>query len=150
MVFSVTEWLGGPGLAPVHAAEAAEPIGRALHDVDVGGLGLADTIRGWPFDDTPAHPILDSRLTLWADDIRQVAATQPRVLVHGDLHDDNILWPLADHPDRSKVGFLDFGMVSAGAAMWDFAALAYFLPWRVSAIALTSYRDDSDRRAGRY
>jgi Ser/Thr protein kinase RdoA (MazF antagonist) len=62
-------------------------------------------------------------------DIRQVAATQPRVLVHGDLHDENIRWPLADHPDGSKVGFLDFGMASVGTAVGDFAALAYFLSW---------------------
>ncbi|HYZ08205.1 MAG TPA: phosphotransferase [Pseudonocardiaceae bacterium] len=62
-------------------------------------------------------------------DIRQVAATQPRVLVHGDLHDENIRWPLADHPDGSKVGFLDLGMASVGTAVGDFAALAYFLSW---------------------
>ncbi len=146
VIFSVTERLDGPGLAPVQAAAAAEPIGRALqtlHDVDVRGLGLPGTPRGWPFDDTPVHPILGSRLTCWAEDIRRVAATQPRVLVHGDLHEENILWPLADHPDGSTVGFLDFGMASAGAPGWDFAALAYFLSWRVSAIALTSYLQDN-------
>jgi aminoglycoside phosphotransferase (APT) family kinase protein len=146
--FSVTEWLNGPRLAPVHAAEAAAPIGRALrtlHDVDVHGLGLADTTRGWPFHDTPTHPTLDCRLSRWTDEIRQVIATQPRVLVHGDLHDENILWPLADPPDGSKVGFLDFGMASVGAAAWDFAALAYFLSWQVAAIALMSYlQDDGD------
>jgi aminoglycoside phosphotransferase (APT) family kinase protein len=147
VVFSVTERLDGPGLAPVDAAEAAEPIGRALralHDVDVGGLGLADTPRGWPFDDTPVYPRFGSRLTRWANDIRQIATTQPRVLVHGDLHEENILWPLAEHPDGSKVGFLDFGMAFAGAAAWDFAALAYFLSWPISAIALTSYLHDGD------
>jgi aminoglycoside phosphotransferase (APT) family kinase protein len=143
--FSVTERLGGVGLALVDAAEAAEPIGRALqalHDVDVRGLGLADTTRGWPFDDTPVHPIFGFGLTGWADDIRQVAATQPRVLVHGDLHDENILWPLVDDPDCSAVGFLDFGMASVGAAGWDFAALAYFLSWHIATIALTSYLQD--------
>ncbi|MDQ3765452.1 MAG: aminoglycoside phosphotransferase family protein [Actinomycetota bacterium] len=147
VIFSVTERLDGPGLAPVHAAQAAAPIGRALralHDVDVCGLGLPDSARGWPFDDTAVHPLFASRLTGWADDIRQVAATQPRVLVHGDLHEENILWPLAEHPDGSTVGFLDFGMASAGAAGWDFAALAYFLSWRISMIALTSYLHDGE------
>jgi aminoglycoside phosphotransferase (APT) family kinase protein len=147
VIFSVTERLDGDGLTPIRAAEAAEPIGRALrtlHNVDVGDLGLPTCTRGWPFDDTPVHPRFDSRLTRWAKDIRQVAATQPRVLVHGDLHEENILWPLADHPDGCKVGFLDFGMASVGAAGWDFAALAYFLSWRVTAVALRSYLQDGD------
>jgi aminoglycoside phosphotransferase (APT) family kinase protein len=147
VMFSVTERLDGPELVPVHATQAAAPIGRALHalhEVDVCGLGLPDSARGWPFDDTPVHPLCASRLTGWADGIRQVAATQPRVLVHGDLHEENILWPLTEHPDGSTVGFLDFGMASAGAAGWDFAALAYFLSWRVSTIALTSYLHDDE------
>jgi aminoglycoside phosphotransferase (APT) family kinase protein len=63
-------------------------------------------------------------------------------LVHGDLHEENILWPLVDDPDGSAVGFLDFGMASVGAAGWDFAALAYFLSWHIATIALTSYRQD--------
>ena len=147
VMFSVTERLDGPGLDPTHATEAAAPIGRALrilHEIDVGGLGLSDFPRAWPFDDTAVHPLFASRLAGWADNIRQVAATPPRVLVHGDLHEENILWPLAEHPDGSTVGFVDFGMASVGAAMWDFAALAYFLSWPVSAIALTSYLHDGD------
>jgi len=147
--FSVTERLGGRGLALAHAAEAAEAIGRALrtlHEVDVRGLGLPDSTRSWPFDDTPVKPTLASQLTPWAHDIQQAAATPPRVLVHRDLHEENILWPLADHPDGSRVGFVDFGMASVGAGGWDFAALAYFLSWRVAAIALTSYLPDRDLR----
>ncbi|HEU0129303.1 MAG TPA: aminoglycoside phosphotransferase family protein, partial [Pseudonocardiaceae bacterium] len=152
VVFSVTERLDGPGLVPGRAAQGAAPIGRALralHEVDVCGLGLPDSARGWPFDDTVVHPLFASRLTGWAEDIRQVAAMQPRVLVHGDLHEENILWPLAEHPDGATVGFLDFGMASVGVAGWDFAALAYFLSWPVSAIALTSYWHDGLSRMRR-
>lgn len=145
--FSVTERLDGPRLASVHSAAAAQPIGRALralHHVDVRGLGLPDTTGGWPFEDTPLHSTLASRLTRYEHEIRQAAAAQPPVLVHGDLHEENILWPLADHPDGSAVGFLDFGRASVGAAAWDFAALAYFLSWRVATIALTSYLQEGD------
>ncbi|MCA1670921.1 MAG: phosphotransferase [Actinobacteria bacterium] len=48
-------------------------------------------------------------------EIRQAAAAQPHVLIHGDLHEENILWPLADHPEGSAVGFLDFGGVDRRA-----------------------------------
>lgn len=153
VIFSVTERLEGSGLVPVHAAKAAAAIGRAvrtLHGVDVCGLGLPDFPRGWPFDDTAVHPLFAARLVGWAEDIRELAATPPRVLVHGDLHEENILWPLAEHPDGSMVGFVDFGMAAVGAAGWDFAALAYFLSWRVSTLALNAYRQEGEPSHLRY
>jgi Ser/Thr protein kinase RdoA (MazF antagonist) len=44
-----------------------------------------------------------------------------QVLVHSDLHEGNIV--------RTERGaaFLDFGCAFMGVALWDFAALAFFL-----------------------
>ena len=85
----------------------------------------------WPFGGASlaAHPALGGRPGLIAPieahetAIRWAALAQPAVIVHSDLHEENIL------EDDHRLGFLDVGECFAGVAGWDFAALAYFGGW---------------------
>ena len=48
---------------------------------------------------------------------------RPLVLVHSDLHEENML------SDGDRLAFIDFGETFVGAAAWEFASIAYFTSW---------------------
>jgi aminoglycoside phosphotransferase (APT) family kinase protein len=100
----------------------------------------------WPFGGTSlaAHPALTERSDLMAaieahaSAIRRAALDEPAVIVHSDLHEENIL------EDLGRVGFIDFGECFAGPAGWDFAALAYFGGWPWAEDNLDAYLPDRE------
>lgn len=118
--------------------------------------GLAATFAGdslWPFGAArlTAHPALADRPELQAGIEEQAhtvitaALDRPGVVVHSDLHEENML------QDGRRIGFIDFGESFVGSADWDFAALAYFGGWLLAERTLAAYlpdeRDFERRRA---
>ena len=105
----------------------------------------------WPFGGTPltAHPALAERpdlvaaIEVHAPAIRHAALGPPAVIVHSDLHEENIL------EDGGRLGFIDFGECFAGAAAWEFATLAYFggWPWADRSLAADPPGPDPSSRA---
>lgn len=83
----------------------------------IGGAGLE------------VHPALGddastvARLEIHADSIRTALAVEPGVLLHTDLHEENIL------DADGRCSFIDLGEAFVGPSAWDLAALAYFLGW---------------------
>ena len=55
------------------------------------------------------------------------------VLVHSDLHEENIL------AEDDRLGFIDFGETFRGTAAWEFASIAYFLGWPMADAVLDAY-----------
>jgi aminoglycoside phosphotransferase (APT) family kinase protein len=109
--------------------------------------GLAATFEGyplWPFGGArlAAHPALAERRELraridgQARTVTQAALDGPAVVVHSDLHEENIL------QDGRRIGFIDFGESFVGSADWDFAALAYFGGWLLAERTLAAYLSD--------
>ncbi|MGH2513431.1 MAG: phosphotransferase family protein [Candidatus Limnocylindrales bacterium] len=124
------------GFGPIGPLSAGEPVQGIATD-PISGLGA--WMAGaplWPFDQSrlEAHPALIDRAALrseiarWRSTIESAGRTRPAVLVHSDLHEENIL-DTRDRPDGRRLAFIDFGEAFIGAAGWDEAALAYFLGW---------------------
>lgn len=135
------------GLAAFLACQwAVEPLpGFGPLTLQDGGLrgrsaSLPDGLRAWadrslwPVDgpSLAMHPALAGR-----DDLRrpmealaaQVLATLvvgPAVLVHADLHEENLL------VDGSTLHVIDLGETFLGPRAWDLAAIGYFLGWEVA------------------
>ena len=113
----------------------AHPVG-VHRDVVAGMLDrFGDGL--WPtgprsLADHPAladHPHLISRIARHADAVQAAMAEGPYVLVHSDLHEENILF------DGRRLAFIDFGETFVGAPAWEVATFAYFTSW-VTADAL--------------
>jgi aminoglycoside phosphotransferase (APT) family kinase protein len=110
--------------------------------------GLVAAFEGlplWPFDraELNEHPALVDRPELasaiepHAPLIRRAALDGHMVIVHCDLHEENIL------EDDRRLGFIDFGECFVGTAGWDFAAIAYFGGWPLAERVLGAYRDET-------
>ncbi len=113
-----------------------------LAEVDGRLVGLApDMLAGlrawmdgdqlWPFDDSrletdPAlvqRPGLLAELAGQAGAVLAAALDGPPVIVHADLHEENIL------QDDQRLTFIDFGEAFIGSADWEYATMAYFMGW---------------------
>jgi Ser/Thr protein kinase RdoA (MazF antagonist) len=128
------------------AGPVVEVDGRLRGAVDDPTLGTIDAWSGaplWPLDgstldDHPAlgeRPRLVARLEAHRDDVRVALLRRPFVLVHSDLHEENIL------QDGRSLGFIDLGVAFVGAPTWEFAAVAYFLDWDLADRTLREYLD---------
>lgn len=145
---------------------------RLLHGIPVTGFGRLVEIEGqltggsnemedgldaafygyplWPFGAAriEAHPALVHRPELLsliagqAGAIRRAALDRPGVIVHSDLHEENIL------QDGRQLGFIDFGEVFVGSQAWEFAAIAYFGGWSLADRTLTAYLADQRDEPG--
>jgi len=122
-------------------------LGRSVTAED--GLRAAfDGFSIWPFDPAAlsAHSAwpegperlagFQTELQAQAELVADAAAARPAVIVHSDLHEQNIL------EDHGQLGFIDFGECFVGAAGWDFAAIAYFAGWQLAERVLAAYRDE--------
>ncbi len=120
-------------------------------DREAGLLGAFEGYQLWPFGAAriDAHPALVDRPELvaagagHADAIRAAAFEGPGVIVHSDLHEENIL------QDGRRLGFIDFGECFVGAAGWELATIAYFGGWPLAERTLAelpSEDDDGTRR----
>jgi hypothetical protein len=98
----------------------------------------------WPFRGAdlashPAlaeHPDLAVRVASQASLVRELVRSGPSVVVHSDLHEENVL------QDDQSLGFIDFGEAFVGAPAWEFAALAYFFSWSMAERILDAYLAD--------
>jgi Ser/Thr protein kinase RdoA (MazF antagonist) len=148
-------------VGPGHAAGIAAFL-RQLHSVEAHGFGPlvqadhvagldADPVAGlrrrwegghaWLVDgvDLSRHPAwfghrdllaaIGSLSSATVDD----ALAGPMVLVHSDLHEENVLH------DGDRLGFIDFGETFRGTAAWEFAAIAYFLGRPAADAILAAY-----------
>ncbi len=135
---------------------------RQLHSIDASGYGPLtqddhpagvdpDPVGGlrerwsgghaWLVDgaDVATHPAwAEHRELLWrlrtlASAVVDDALAGPMVLVHSDLHEENIL------DDGDRLGFIDFGETFRGTAAWEFASIAYFLGWPLADAVLAAY-----------
>jgi Ser/Thr protein kinase RdoA (MazF antagonist) len=140
---------------------------RDLHGIDARGFGplrqddqpegaSADPIDGlrerwsglhaWLVDGTdlarhpawPDHRELLERVGEHAAAAIDDALAGPMVLVHSDLHEENVL-----EAEDGQLGFIDFGETFRGAAAWEFASIAYFLGWPIAESVLAAYRAGS-------
>jgi Ser/Thr protein kinase RdoA (MazF antagonist) len=151
------------------AAPALAEFLHLLHELEVDGygpLGVDDgRLQGrqssmaagisawarrplWPLGNAKLdlHPALASRAALRArleeraPEVRRALSSGPAVVLHSDLHEENIL------DKAGALGIIDFGEALIGPAAWEFAAIAYFLGWSTSDATLVAYaRDDSER-----
>jgi aminoglycoside phosphotransferase (APT) family kinase protein len=118
-------------------------IGRSGH-AEAGLVAAFEGLPLWPFggvqlDEHPAlvdRPELASAIEGHALAIRRAALGGHPVIVHSDLHEENIL------EDDGRLGFIDFGECFVGAAGWDIAAIAYFGGWPLAEGVLAAYRDE--------
>jgi Ser/Thr protein kinase RdoA (MazF antagonist) len=138
--FSIITFIAGEPLAPKEVMAIAGDIAGFL-DVLHATIppqempNLAERFAGapiWPIHRTnlSGHPVAAdprtaARLDNVAGDVRRVLSGL-QVLVHSDLHEGNIV--------RTDTGaaFLDFGCAFMGVALWDYAALAFFLGWSIT------------------
>lgn len=110
-------------------------------NAEVGILAWSD-YPFWPLGGATlaTHPALADRPDLRSrlDAVARVVlaalvAPGVGVLVHTDLHEENIL-------DASgHLGFLDFGEAFVAPVAWEFGALAYFLGWALADRVLEAY-----------
>jgi len=80
-------------------------------------------VGGRPLEAQPAlagRPALRAALARHAVAVRAAMVRRPLVLVHSDLHEENMLF------DGHRLAFIDFGETFVGAAAWEFASIAYF------------------------
>ena len=113
------------GFGPL-AATDAQPAAVAS-DLTAGLLARFEDGL-WPIGPRPlgAHPALAGHPGLAAaldrdrDAVRAAMAEGPFVLVHSDLHEENIL------SDGGRLAFIDFGETFVGTAAWEVATFAYF------------------------
>jgi len=112
-----------------------------LADPEAGLLAAFEGYSLWPFGGARLadHPGLRDRPGLvadiagQADPIRSAALAGPAVIVHSDLHEENIL------QDGDRLAFIDFGEAFVAAAEWDFAAIAYFGGWPLAERVIAAY-----------
>jgi aminoglycoside phosphotransferase (APT) family kinase protein len=130
------------GFGPLAQSEG-RLIGRSGH-AEAGLVAAFEGLPLWPFGgvqlaDHPAlvdRPELASAIEGHAPAIRRAALDGHPVIVHSDLHEENVL------EDDGRLGFIDFGECFVGAAGWDIAAIAYFGGWPLAARVLAAYRDE--------
>jgi len=128
-------------LRQLHALPAAGEVRAAL--LDRFGPGVWP-VGGRSLYEHPAlvgRPALRLRIEPYAADVRAAIDGRPVVLVHSDLHEENIL------SDGDHVAFIDFGETFVGAAAWEFASIAYFTSWELADAILVRYLADP-REAG--
>lgn len=69
--------------------------------------------------------------------VRIALDRRPGVLLHSDLHEENVL------DSSGTLGIIDFGQALIGPAAWEFAALAYFMDWSSADAVLAAYTRDA-------
>lgn len=74
--------------------------------------------------------------------VLEALVDRPTVLVHADLHDENLL------VDGSAVHVIDLGETFLGPVAWDLAAIGYFLGWRIADQVTDALLARSDAHAG--
>lgn len=120
---SVTTRVPGKPLSPADYQGAALSLAQMillLQAVPVAGLRDRAARFGpgaWPWGPPPADLPVPEALAVEA---RILLAGEP-VVVHGDLHDGNLLW------DGTRLHVIDFGDAFAGVPAWELGSLAYFL-----------------------
>jgi hypothetical protein len=105
----------------------------------------------WPIGRRPvtAHPALAgrpglaARIDLCASDVRTAMGERPFVLVHSDLHEENLL------SDGDRLAVIDFGETFVGSAAWEFASFAYFTSWALADAVIGAFAVDG-RGAARW
>src|SRR4029077_5369657 len=98
----------------------------------------------WPTGPRPlgAHPALTDRpglipgLRRHGPDVAEAMGEGPFVLVHSDLHEENML--SAD----GRLAFIDFGETFVGTAAWEFATFAYFTSWDLADALISAVAAD--------
>ena len=153
---NASEWAAGPlatflrllhGIPVTGAGRLVEIEGQLRGESEDMEGGLVAAFYGyplWPFGTArlEVHPALALRPELvalvagQAAAIRQAALEGPGVIVHSDLHEENIL------QDGHQLGFIDFGEAFIGSPAWEFAAMAYFGGWSLADRTLTAYLAD--------
>jgi len=125
---------------------AADPIGGLRERWSGLHAWLVDDVDLAAHPAAPDHPDLFRLAATHSGAAIDDALSGPMVLVHSDLHEENIL------ADGDRLGFLDFGETFRGAAAWEFASLAYFLGWPLADAVMSAYlgavaggRSDPDR-----
>ena len=121
----------------------------AFDDREAGILAWA-TRPFWPLGSVgiEAHPPLSlrpdlrRRLEARAPVVRAALLGGPAVVLHSDLHEENLLE--AD----GLVHVIDFGEALVGPAAWEVASIAYFLGWDVADATLDALVEDVTVRAG--
>lgn len=152
LAYSLTTYLAGSPTSNEALAGLVEQVAsflRTLHGVPATGDRRTALIERfdagiWPIGGRPlaAHPALADRPALRTRVERHAAAVQaaiarpPLVLVHSDLHEENMLF------DGERLAFIDFGETFEGAAGWEFASMAYFTSWDLADAVLVRYLDD--------
>lgn len=102
-------------------------------DPATGVVTWADRVA-WPADgpSLASHPALGDRPDLraameaLAPRVLEAITDRPTVLVHADLHEENLL------VDGSVVHVIDLGETFLGPVAWDLAAIGYFLGWHIA------------------
>src|SRR5450755_2190919 len=155
-----SEWAAAPIAAFLRLLHSipADGFGPLVEvDGQLGGrcnqpeAGLQAAFEGfslWPFAETrlSAHPAwllneqLLSEVETYAELVAEVASRGPAVIVHSDLHEENIL------EDEGRLGFIDFGECFIGSSGWDFAAIAYFSGWSLAERVAVAYLAGPDPR----
>lgn len=170
--FSVTAWVPGAFLSPGARLAAAPHLAsfvRGLQSIVVEGFGALEVrdgrLRGdrdeleagilawaerpfWPLGDgrleehvpLAARPALSSRLNPHADAVRHALLTGPTAILHSDLHDENVL------DADGAIHIIDFGIALVGPAVWEIAAIGYFLGWPVADATLDELVIGADER----
>ncbi len=152
LAYSLTTYLAGSPTSNEALAGLVEQVAsflRILHALPATGDRRTALIERfdagiWPIGGRPlaAHPALADRPALRARVERHAAAVHaaiarpPLVLVHSDLHEENMLF------DGERLAFIDFGETFVGAAGWEFASMAYFTSWDLADAVLVRYLDD--------
>ena len=152
LAYSLTTYLPGSPASNDVLARLVDQVAAfllVLHAVPTTGdatTALIERFDGgiWPIGGRPAsaHPALAGRPALRARVERHAAAVHaamerpPLVLVHSDLHEENML------SDGDRLAFIDFGETFVGAAAWEFASIAYFTSWDLSDAILVRYLAD--------
>ena len=121
---------------------------RAARDDREAGILAWATRPFWPLGSVglEAHPPLASRPDLprriepHAPVVRAALLGGPAVILHSDLHEENLLE--AD----GLVHVIDFGEALVGPAAWEIASIAYFLGWEVADATLDALIEDTAER----
>jgi len=158
LAWSLTTHIPGGWTTNDRLARLIEPVAgflRQLHSLPADGDPIAALVDRfgddvWPMSDRDlaGHPALAGRPALQAQIARHAAAVRatlergPFVLVHSDLHEENML------SEGDRVGVIDFGETFTGVAAWEFASIAYFTSWDLADELLVRYLDDPSDGVG--